>query len=104
MSINEQLDRGEIVSIGEPFKMYRKCDCGKIVQINKPFFGSLHVCNIIKPERRCSITLKRKNFSIGFTNVADSDKYDVERQLKKMARRMSFNMFKDKITNLFCHI
>jgi hypothetical protein len=27
-------------------KIYETCDnCGKLVQINKPFFGGLHLCN-----------------------------------------------------------
>jgi hypothetical protein len=43
-SINQRLARGEIVAVGN--KLYQLCRvCGKTVQLNKPFIGSLHLCN-----------------------------------------------------------
>ena len=44
MSTNyERLWRGEIVSEGT--KILALCHCGKIVRLNKPFFGGKHLCH-----------------------------------------------------------
>ena len=43
MNIRKQLEKGEIIKVGN--KLYAKCkECGSLVRINKPIFGSLHVC------------------------------------------------------------
>lgn len=43
MNIKDQFLSGAIIQIDK--KLYARClDCGKIVHINKMFFGSLHAC------------------------------------------------------------
>lgn len=42
-TFHERLKRGELVPLGTA--VYGLCrDCGKVVQVNKWMFGSLHLC------------------------------------------------------------
>jgi hypothetical protein len=43
-SVHERLRRGEIVEVGG--KLYAYCpECKKLVRVDKPFLGSLHLCD-----------------------------------------------------------
>lgn len=43
-TIREQLLRGEFVTAGN--RIYAMCGgCGKVVQLNKRIFGSMHICS-----------------------------------------------------------
>lgn len=42
-NVNARLNRGEVVVVGK--KMMAKCRaCRKIIQVNKPVLGSMHIC------------------------------------------------------------
>ena len=89
------MDEHKIITVGN--KLYAHCiKCDKLVQLNKFMFGSLHVC-AEEPEPTSFVGVKNKYCAMGYTNVKESDKDATTKQLKRMMRKMTFNLFKDKV-------
>jgi len=91
------MDEHKIITVGN--KLYTHCaKCDKLVQLNKFMFGSLHVC-AEEPEPTSFVGVKNKYYAMGYTNVKESDRA-VTKQLKRMMRKMTFNLFKDNMFKL----
>jgi zona occludens toxin (predicted ATPase) len=50
-----------------------------------------------EPEPTSFVGVKNKYCAMGYTNVKESDRAVTTKQLKRMMRKMTFNLFKDNM-------